>query len=171
MDLSPGTVIEGKYRIVRILGQGGMGAVYEGVNTLISRRVAIKVLHASLATKDTPVERFKREAHAAGRIGSEHIVEVLDIGSLPSGELFMVMEFLEGEDLGSRIKKLKRLTTPPSSSTRSSKASPPPTRPASSTATSSPRTSTSSRPAQGAAISSRSSTSASRSSPATTPSR
>ncbi|NUQ72987.1 MAG: serine/threonine protein kinase [Polyangiaceae bacterium] len=109
MDFSPGTVIEGKYRIVRLLGQGGMGAVYEGVNTLISRRVAIKVLHASLATKDTPVERFKREAHAAGKIGSEHIVEVIDIGGLPSGELFMVMEFLEGEDLGSRIKKLRRL--------------------------------------------------------------
>jgi serine/threonine-protein kinase len=107
--MEPGTVIEGKYRISRLLGQGGMGAVYEGINTLISRRVAIKVLHASLASKQTPVERFKREAHAAGRIGSEHIVEVIDIGSLPSGELFMVMEFLEGEDLGTRIKKLKRL--------------------------------------------------------------
>ena len=53
MALSPGTVIEGKYRISRVLGQGGMGAVYEGTNTLISRRVAIKVLHASLAANGT----------------------------------------------------------------------------------------------------------------------
>ncbi|HZF52135.1 MAG TPA: protein kinase [Polyangiaceae bacterium] len=109
MALTPGTVIESKYRIVRLLGQGGMGAVYEGENTRISRRVAIKVLHTSLAAKETLVRRFEQEAKAAGLIGSEHIVEVLDIGSLPSGELFMVMEFLEGEDLGSRIKKLRRL--------------------------------------------------------------
>jgi serine/threonine-protein kinase len=109
MDLTPGTVIEGKYRIVRLLGQGGMGAVYEGANTRISRRVAIKVLHASLAAKETVVRRFEQEAKAAGLIGSEHICEVLDIGSLPSGELYMVMEFLDGEDLGSRIKKLRRL--------------------------------------------------------------
>jgi serine/threonine-protein kinase len=87
-----------------------MGAVFEGANTRIHRRVAIKVLHASVARKETHVQRFEKEATAAGRIGSEHIVEVLDIGSLPGGELFMVMEFLEGEDLAARIKRHKRLT-------------------------------------------------------------
>ncbi|MCA9277439.1 MAG: serine/threonine protein kinase, partial [Phycisphaerales bacterium] len=63
-----------------------------------------------MAEKTDVVQRFEREAQAAGRIGSEHIVEVLDLGNLPSGERFMVMEFLEGEDLTARIKRLKRLT-------------------------------------------------------------
>jgi serine/threonine-protein kinase len=110
MTLQAGQIIEGKYRIVRVLGQGGMGAVYEGENVRIARRVAIKVLHASVANKADIVQRFEREAQAAGRIGSEHIVEVLDLGSLPSGERFMVMEFLDGEPLGDRIKGRGRLS-------------------------------------------------------------
>ena len=109
MTLQPGNIIEGKYRIVRLLGQGGMGAVYEGENERIHRRVAIKVLHSSVSGKEDVVQRFEREAQAAGRIGSEHIVEVLDLGNLPTGERFMVMEFLDGESLGDRIKKRKRM--------------------------------------------------------------
>jgi serine/threonine-protein kinase len=110
MTLQAGDIIEGKYRITRLLGQGGMGAVYEGENDRIHRKVAIKVLHSSVAAKADVVQRFEREAQAAGRIGSEHIVEVLDLGNLPSGERFMVMEYLDGESLGQRIKKRKRLT-------------------------------------------------------------
>jgi eukaryotic-like serine/threonine-protein kinase len=108
--LQAGDVIDGKYRIVRLLGEGGMGSVYEGENTRIHRKVAIKVLHAAVASKADVVQRFEREAQAAGRIGSQHIVEVLDLGNLPGGERYMVMEFLEGESLGDRIKKRKRLT-------------------------------------------------------------
>ena len=111
MSLNTGDIIEGKYRIVRLLGEGGMGAVYEGENTRIHRKVAIKVLHAAVAAKADVVQRFEREAQAAGRIGSEHIVEVLDLGSLAGGERFMVMEYLDGESLGDRIKKRKRLAT------------------------------------------------------------
>ncbi len=109
MALNIGDIIEGKYRIVRLLGEGGMGAVYEGENTRIHRKVAIKVLHAAVAAKADVVQRFEREAQAAGRIGSEHIVEVLDLGTLSDGERFMVMEYLDGESLGDRIKKRKRL--------------------------------------------------------------
>src|SRR5690606_7024555 len=109
MALQPGEIIDGKYRIVKLIGEGGMGAVYLGENTRIKRKVAIKVLHAAVAEKTDVVARFEREAQAAGRIGSEHIVEVLDLGSLPSSERFMVMEFLEGEDLTARIKNRKRL--------------------------------------------------------------
>ncbi|MDQ2642484.1 MAG: protein kinase [Myxococcota bacterium] len=98
-------VIDGKYRIVRLIGEGGMGAVYEGLHTLIHRRVAIKVLHAGVVERAEAAMRFEREAQAAGRIGSPHIVEVLDLGSLPSGARYMVMEFLEGESLGSRIER------------------------------------------------------------------
>src|SRR4030095_8702076 len=109
MPLQPGEILDGKYRIVRLVGEGGMGAVYEGENTRIKRRVAIKVLHAAVAEKLDVVQRFEREAQAAGRIGSEHIVEVLDLGNLPTGDRFMVMECLEGESRGDRIKRRKRL--------------------------------------------------------------
>jgi serine/threonine-protein kinase len=108
--LQEGQVIEGKYRIVRLIGVGGMGAVYEGENTRIRRRVAIKVLHAAAAANTDAVERFEREAQAAGRIGSDHILEVLDLGTFEDGDHFMVMEYLDGETLGSRIKSKGRLS-------------------------------------------------------------
>jgi eukaryotic-like serine/threonine-protein kinase len=108
--LNPGEIIDGKYRIVRLIGEGGMGAVYEGENTRIHRRVAIKVLLAAVAEQGEAVARFEREAQAAGRIGSEHIVEVLDLGTLPNSDRYLVMEFLDGEGLGSRIKTRGRLT-------------------------------------------------------------
>jgi serine/threonine-protein kinase len=110
MALGPGEILDDKYRIIRLLGEGGMGAVYEGENTRIRRKVAIKVLHAAVAAKSDVVARFEREAQAAGHIGSEHIVEVLDLGSLAGGERFMVMEFLKGESLGDRIKRKRRLS-------------------------------------------------------------
>jgi serine/threonine-protein kinase len=109
MSLQAGQIIEGKYRIVRLLGEGGMGAVYEGENVRIHRRVAIKVLHPSAAANVDAVQRFEREAQAAGRIGSDHIVEVLDLGNLPEGDRFMVMEFLDGESLSQRIQGRGRL--------------------------------------------------------------
>jgi serine/threonine-protein kinase len=107
--LSTGDIIDGKYRIVRLIGEGGMGAVYEGENVRIHRRVAIKVLHSGVASSGEAVARFEREAQAAGRIGSEHIVEVLDLGNLPSGDRYMVMEFMDGDSLGDRIKSKGRL--------------------------------------------------------------
>ncbi len=108
--MEEGQVIEGKYRIARLIGVGGMGAVYEGENTRIRRRVAIKVLHAAAAANSDAVERFEREAQAAGRIGSDHIMEVIDLGMLDGGDRFMVMEYLDGETLGARIKRIGRLT-------------------------------------------------------------
>src|SRR5436190_239399 len=110
MSLQAGQIIEGKYRIVRLLGEGGMGAVYEGENTRIHRKVAIKILHSGVAEQSEAVARFEREAQAAGRIGSEHIVEVLDLGTLANGERYLVMEYLEGDSLGGRIKARGRLT-------------------------------------------------------------
>lgn len=107
--LQVGEIIDQKYRIVRELGSGSMGAVYEGVNIRIKRNVAIKVLLPGVATRSDTVQRFEREAQAAGRIGSAHIVEVLDLGSLPDGSLFMVMEFLDGMTLGDRIRTRGRL--------------------------------------------------------------
>jgi eukaryotic-like serine/threonine-protein kinase len=110
MSLKIGDRIDGKYEIKRLLGEGGMGAVYEGENTLIHRRVAIKVLHSGVATLEEAVKRFENEAQAAGRIGSDHIVEVLDLGRLDSGDRYMVMEFLKGESLSARIAARGRLS-------------------------------------------------------------
>ncbi len=109
MSLEPGEIVEGKYRIVGLIGEGGMGAVYEGENVRINRRVAIKVLHAAFAGEGEVVKRFEREAQAAGRIGNDHILEVLDLGQLANGDFFMVMEYLDGESLGQRIKARGRV--------------------------------------------------------------
>jgi serine/threonine-protein kinase len=116
MGLEIGDIIDGKYRIVRLLGEGGMGSVFEGENLRIHRRVAIKILHASVASSEDAVQRFEREAQAAGRIGSEHIVEVLDLGELPGGDRYMVMEFLDGEALNDRIERLGQLSPQQSAS-------------------------------------------------------
>ncbi len=110
MSLEIGQIVEGKYRIVRLLGEGGMGAVFEGENLRINRRVAIKVLHAGFTENREVTQRFEREAQAAGRIGNDHILQVLDLGSLPSGDHFIVMEYLDGEPLSGRIERVGRLT-------------------------------------------------------------
>lgn len=110
MGLEIGQVIDDKYRITKLIGEGGMGAVYAGENVRIKRRVAIKVLHAATASDAEAVARFEREAQAAGCIGNDHILEVLDLGSLPDGARYMVMEFLDGEALGDRIERCGQLT-------------------------------------------------------------
>lgn len=107
---SPDDIIEGKYRVVRHIGSGGMGAVYEGVNLRIGRRVAIKVLHAQVAEMPEFVERFEREAQAAARIGSPHVCDVLDLGDLANGDRFIVMEYLEGTSLEDRLDERQALT-------------------------------------------------------------
>lgn len=94
-----GQVIDGKYELVRLLGAGGMGAVYEARHVRIGRRLALKVLHAKLAENAEMVARFVREAQAAAAIGSEHIVEVTDAGEAADGTPFLVMEYLEGRTL------------------------------------------------------------------------
>jgi serine/threonine-protein kinase len=110
MSLEIGQLIEGKYRIVELIGEGGMGAVYLGENVRIQRKVAIKVLHGAFSSNVEVAQRFEREAQAAGRIGNDHILEVLDLGELPGGDRFMVMEHLDGETLAHRIKRLGRMS-------------------------------------------------------------
>jgi eukaryotic-like serine/threonine-protein kinase len=110
MSLEPGQMIDAKYRIVKMIGEGGMGAVYLGENVRINRKVAIKVLHAAYTGNEEVMQRFEREAQAAGRIGNDHILEVLDLGQLPDGDHFIIMEYLEGEPLSARIKSRGRLT-------------------------------------------------------------
>jgi len=110
----PGQIIDSKYRIVRLLGTGGMGAVYEGENIRIRRKVAIKMLHGSVSTQPDVIARFEREAQAAALVGSDHICEVLDLGVLADETRYMVMEYLEGDTLSGLIKRNGRLTPPQS---------------------------------------------------------
>jgi serine/threonine-protein kinase len=105
-----GKVLQDRYRVVRKLGEGGMGAVYEGEHLVIKKRVAIKVLHPQFATSADIVARFHQEALAATAIGHEHIVEVNDMGRTPEGAIFMVLEFLAGTDFAGLLEKEHRLS-------------------------------------------------------------
>jgi len=97
--LPPGTQVGGRYRVEALIGDGGMAQVYRGQHETIGRAMAIKVLAPSLTRDRTIVERFLQEARAASKIHQENVVEVTDFGETDDGRPFMVMEFLEGEDL------------------------------------------------------------------------
>jgi serine/threonine protein kinase/predicted ATPase len=101
-DLS-GQVLGGRYRLVRPLGRGGMGTVYEAVHEGLGRKVAIKVLHAMLAWDPEQLGRFRREAQAAAAIGHPNIVQVTDFSAAPGEPPFLVMDLLEGRSLGQAI--------------------------------------------------------------------
>jgi eukaryotic-like serine/threonine-protein kinase len=110
-DLSIGQRL-GKYEIVRLLGRGGMGTVYEALNTAIGKRVAMKFVDAATARNKEAVARFQREAETASAVESAHIVEIFDWGYTDDGLPYIVMELLRGEDLGHRIKRCGRLDLP-----------------------------------------------------------
>jgi serine/threonine-protein kinase len=102
--LEPGLIIAGKLRVVRLLGAGGMGAVYEVEHQITKHRRALKMMHRGMALLvPDAITRFLREASAAGRIGNPHIVETFDAGELPSGEPYIVMEMLQGRSLAELI--------------------------------------------------------------------
>jgi serine/threonine-protein kinase len=96
VDPRVGTTLGGRYHIRRLCGEGAMGRVYEAQHIDIGRRVAIKILHARFHHSADLVERFRREARAASKIGHPNIVDVTDSGSTPDGAFYFVMEFLDG---------------------------------------------------------------------------
>ena len=95
-----GDVLAGKYRIDKILGRGGMGLVVAAHHIHLDERVAIKFLLPEALESQEALARFAREARAAVKIKNEHVARVIDVGTLETGAPFMVMEFLEGGDLG-----------------------------------------------------------------------
>ena len=95
-----GTHLDGKYLVRRLIGEGGMGLVYEAEHVEIGRRVAIKILHSRYTREPDVVSRFRSEARAATRIGHPHIIDVFDSGTTVDGAVYLVMEFLDGRDLG-----------------------------------------------------------------------
>jgi serine/threonine protein kinase len=103
------TIVAQRLRVVRALGVGGMGAVYEVEHLLTRHRRALKLLHAEVVAVPGVVERFLREASAAGRIGNPHIVETFDAGTTEDGEPYLVMELLQGSPLSARLQQRGRL--------------------------------------------------------------
>ena len=95
----------GNYRAVSLLGEGGMGAVYLAEHPAIGRRVAVKVLHKNYIRDENLLTRFLNEARAANAIRHPNIIEILDSGTIADGTPFLVMELLEGESLGTRIRR------------------------------------------------------------------
>ena len=98
-------LVPGKLRIVRRIGAGGMGVVYEAIHLGLARRVAVKVIHPQSSESVEARTRFFREARAMALLQSEHIVQVLDVDTLPEGDPYMVMEYLEGRDLKRELAK------------------------------------------------------------------
>lgn len=101
----PGDLLVEKYRLTRLLGEGGMGAVYEAVHERIGKRLAVKMLLPELSQNDELVKRFSREAEAAAAIGHPAIIDIHDLGQTDDGSMFLVMEFLEGQSLGELLEK------------------------------------------------------------------
>ena len=101
---SPGDVIDGKYRVDTVLGTGGMAVVWAAHHLQLDERVAIKVLRRECADSAEALARFRREARAAVKIKGEHVARVMDVGALPDGTPYMVMEHLDGLDLSQRLR-------------------------------------------------------------------
>jgi serine/threonine protein kinase len=104
-----GRTVDHRYRIVRKIGEGGMGTVYVGEHVDIGKHVAIKILHPAYSTEKELVERFRREARAASRIGHPNIIDVTDFGTTEDGCAYFVMEYLDGIDLADILTHERRL--------------------------------------------------------------
>ena len=103
LEPSVGQILDGKYKIERVLGSGGMGVVVAAMHLQLGDRVAIKYLRSHRTASPEVLARFQREARAAVRIKGEHVCRILDVGALDAGAPYIVMEHLDGEDLGQRL--------------------------------------------------------------------
>ena len=108
--LPPGEIIPNtRYRIVTRVGAGAMGAVYLSEHVDLEKRVALKTLHAASARDPKAIERFRQEARAASKIGNPNICDVTDFGELPDGQVFFVMEYIDGPSLRLEIEQHQRI--------------------------------------------------------------
>src|SRR5215472_1365022 len=94
-----GKMLSGRYRIERVIGEGGMGAVYAAEHTLMRKRLAVKVLHPEMSRLPEVVARFEREAMAAAHIDHPNVASATDFGKLDDGSFFLVLEYVEGHSL------------------------------------------------------------------------
>ncbi len=99
-----GRVLSERYRIVRKIGEGGMGCVYQAQHALIEKKIALKVLFMDLTRRADIVARFLQEAKSASRIGHENVIDISDFGQSPEGLVYIAMEYLDGQDLGKTLR-------------------------------------------------------------------
>jgi serine/threonine protein kinase len=107
-----GATLDGAYRITRLIAEGGMSTVYEAVQLRLDQRVAVKVMARELASNQEALARFRREAEITSRLRHPHLVTIMDFGTAPASQPYLVMEYLEGIDLDHRIRELGRLPLP-----------------------------------------------------------
>ncbi len=109
--MEPGTILDQKYRLISVLGRGGMGSVWRALHLDLDSEVALKLVDPSIATDADALNRFRREARAAASLRSPHVVQVLDHGiDEATGQPFIAMELLDGESLGQRLSRMTRLS-------------------------------------------------------------
>jgi serine/threonine-protein kinase len=108
-DDRTGSVIDGKYRLERLIGRGGMGTVYAARQLQLDRQVAVKLLRHDFTADDRAVARFNREARAAARIEHPNAVRVYDFGAAADGDAFIAMEFVEGVPLRVMMRRMRIL--------------------------------------------------------------
>ncbi len=107
-----GQVISGKYKLLRLLGDGGMGSVFEAEHLHLGTRVAIKILHQDLTRRAGLIDRFLQEARVSAQIRSPHVVHVTDVDRTGDGIAYLVMELLQGEPLSNVVKRDGKLDVP-----------------------------------------------------------
>jgi serine/threonine protein kinase len=107
--LPVGTLLDGAYRLTRLVYEGGMGTVYEAIQLRLDKRVAVKVMVPGLAEHPEALARFRREVKITAKLAHPHIVQLLDFGATATGQPYLVTEFLEGEDLEQRLDRSGRL--------------------------------------------------------------
>ena len=112
VGIEAGTILAGKYRIESVIGRGGMGLVYRAHHLTLDETIAIKVLRRDVSLDEETVARFVREAQSAVRLKSEHVARIRDVGTFDDGLPYMVMEFLEGADLGQLVETNGALNVP-----------------------------------------------------------
>lgn len=109
IDTILGQTLDGRYRIENVLGRGGMGVVYRALHVHLDTRVAVKVLHPELVSNQSAIERFRREARAAGRIQHPNAIQVTDFGVSSQGVVYLVMEMVQGETVRDLLRREKVL--------------------------------------------------------------
>ena len=107
-QLNPGSSIGTRYEIIRLLGQGGMGAVYQAHDKDLDRQVAIKVIRSDMASNPEILRRFKQELILARQITHKNVIRIFDLGQA-DGIKFITMEYIEGENLQSLLRRKKKL--------------------------------------------------------------
>src|ERR1051326_5611926 len=112
VDPMLGQVLDSKYRLEQCIGVGGMATVYLATRLQIGDEVAIKVLNAESLKNPLAVARFRREAQAAARIRHNSVVTIHDLGNLPEGNTFLVMEYIRGHSLRDELKEQETLSVP-----------------------------------------------------------